>query len=104
MCIRDSIAYGARAVNKGGLQSLPKLAFPGGMLVGCGAGFLKGVKIKGAHTAMKTGMLAAESIQKALSSGDQGQAVLDDYEDSVNASWVYKELHKGRNFGPGLHK
>jgi electron-transferring-flavoprotein dehydrogenase len=98
------IAYGARCVNKGGLQSLPKLAFPGGMLVGCGAGFLNGVKIKGAHTAIKTGMLAAESIHKALSSGDQGAAELTDYEDSVKASWVYKELYRGRNFGPGLHK
>jgi len=98
------VAYGARAVNKGGLQSLPKLAFPGGMLTGCGAGFLNGVKIKGAHTAMKTGMLAAESIHKALSTGDQGQTELDDYESSVNASWVYKEMHRGRNFGPGLHK
>ena len=98
------IAYGARAVNKGGLQSLPKLAFPGGMLVGCGAGFLNGVKIKGAHTAIKTGMLAAESIHKALSSGDAGQAELTDYEESVKVSWVYKELYQGRNFGPGLHK
>jgi electron-transferring-flavoprotein dehydrogenase len=99
------VGYGARAVNKGGLQSLPKLGFPGGMLVGCGAGFLNGVKIKGTHTAIKTGMLAAESIHTALSSGDAGQSELSDYEDSVNASWVYKELHRGRNFGPGeLHR
>jgi electron-transferring-flavoprotein dehydrogenase len=97
------IAYGARAVNKGGLQSLPKLAFPGGMLVGCDAGFLNGVKIKGAHTAIKTGMLAAESVHKALSSGDAA-AELSDYEESVKTSWVYKELHKGRNFGPALAK
>jgi len=98
------VAYGARAVNKGGLQSLPKLAFPGGMLVGCGAGFLNGVKIKGAHTAIKTGMLAAECVHKALASGDQGQSELGDYEESVNASWVYEELYRGRNFGPALHK
>jgi len=98
------IAYGARAVNKGGLQSLPKLTFPGGMLVGCSAGFLNAVKIKGAHTAIKTGMLAAASIHKALSSGDQGQSELDDYEASVRDSWVYKELHKGRNFAPALKK
>ena len=98
------IAYGARAVNKGGLQSLPNLAFPGGVLVGCDAGFLNGVKIKGAHTAIKTGMLAAESVHKALSSGDKGQGELGDYEESVKASWVYKELHKGRNFGPSLAK
>ena len=98
------IAYGARAVNKGGLQSLPKLAFPGGMLVGCDAGFLNGVKIKGAHTAIKTGMLAAESVHKALASGDTGQAELADYEQSVKASWAYRELYRGRNFGPGLHR
>jgi len=98
------IAYGARAVNKGGLQSLPKLAFPGGMLVGCGAGFLNGVKIKGAHTAIKTGMLAAEAVQKALASGADDSATISEFEDSVKSSWAYKELHKGRNFGPGLHK
>lgn len=97
------IGYGARAVNKGGLQSLPKLAFPGGMLVGCDAGFLNGVKIKGAHTAIKTGMLAAESVYKALAAGEDS-AELSDYEDNVKASWVYKELHRGRNFGPALHK
>jgi electron-transferring-flavoprotein dehydrogenase len=96
------ISYGARAVNKGGLQSLPKLAFPGGMLVGCDAGFLNGVKIKGAHTAIKTGMLAAESVHKALASGDAGQSELSDYEASVKASWVYQELRTGRNFGPAL--
>ncbi len=100
----ERVAYGARAVNKGGYQSLPKLTFPGGMLVGCGAGFLNGVKIKGAHTAIKTGMLAAESVQKALASGDTAAAELTDFEENVKASWAYKELHKGRNFGPGLHK
>jgi len=98
------IAYGARAVNKGGMQSLPKLGFPGGMLVGCGAGFLNGVKIKGAHTAIKTGMLAAESVQKALASGADDASTVTEFEESVKASWAYKELHKGRNFGPGLHK
>ncbi len=98
------VAYGARAVNKGGIQSLPKLAFPGGMLVGCGAGFLNGVKIKGAHTAIKTGMLAAESVQKALVAGDTAAAELVDFDENVKASWAYKEMHKGRNFGPGLHK
>ncbi|MDH3337705.1 MAG: electron transfer flavoprotein-ubiquinone oxidoreductase [Gammaproteobacteria bacterium] len=98
------VAFGARAVNKGGLQSLPKLAFPGGMLIGCDAGFLNGVKIKGAHTAIKTGMLAAESVHRALSSGDTGQSELGDYEEGVKASWVYKELHRGRNFGPALVK
>jgi len=100
----ERIGYGARAVNKGGLQSLPTLAFPGGMLVGCGAGFLNGVKIKGAHTAIKTGMQAAESVHAALSSGDAGQGTLESYEKAVQSSWVHKELHRARNFGPALHK
>jgi len=98
------IAYGARAVNKGGLQSLPKLGFPGGMLVGCDAGFLNGGKIKGAHTAIKTGMLAAESVYKSLSGGDTGYQELSSYEENVKASWVYDELYSSRNFGPALHK
>ncbi len=98
------IGYGARAVNKGGLQSLPKLAFPGGMLVGCDAGFLNGAKIKGAHTAIKTGMLAAEAIHKAFAAGDTGQSELGDYEQSVRDSWVHEELHRTRNFGPALAK
>jgi electron-transferring-flavoprotein dehydrogenase len=98
------VSYGARAVNKGGLQSLPKLTFPGGMLVGCDAGFLNGIKIKGAHLAIKTGMLAAESVQEALASGDQGQGDLTGYEAAVDASWVHEELYRARNFGPALHK
>jgi electron-transferring-flavoprotein dehydrogenase len=98
------ISYGARAVNKGGLQSLPKLVFPGGMLVGCGAGFLNGVKIKGAHTAIKTGMLAAESVHEALAAGDEGYSELESYETKVRESWVHDELHRARNFGPALHK
>ena len=99
----ERIAYGARAVNKGGLQSLPKLSFPGGMLVGCGAGFLNGVKIKGAHTAIKTGMLAAESVYEALGS-EESPAELTGFEDAVRQSWVHDELHRARNFGPSLHK
>ncbi|MDH4072000.1 MAG: electron transfer flavoprotein-ubiquinone oxidoreductase [Gammaproteobacteria bacterium] len=97
------IGYGARAVNKGGLQSLPKIAFPGGLLAGCDAGFLNGVKIKGAHTAIKTGMLAAESVYEALMSGADAP-VLDSYETAVRQSWVHDELHRARNFGPGLHR
>ena len=97
------IAYGARAVNKGGLQSLPRLTFPGGMLVGCDAGFLNGVKIKGTHTAIKTGMLAAESVYEALGQDDT-PADLTGYEDAVRSSWVYDELYRARNFGPALHK
>ncbi|MEM6513738.1 MAG: electron transfer flavoprotein-ubiquinone oxidoreductase [Pseudomonadota bacterium] len=98
------ISYGARAVNKGGLQSLPELVFPGGMLVGCDAGFLNGAKIKGSHTAIKTGMLAAESVAAALAGGDEGQSVLTDYPERVQASWVHDELHATRNFGPALKK
>jgi len=99
----ERIAYGARAVNKGGLQSLPKLSFPGGLLVGCGAGFLNGVKIKGAHTAIKTGMLAAESVYASLDKGGE-YSELSDYDAAVKASWVHDELHRARNFGPALHK
>ena len=98
------ISYGARAVNKGGLQSLPKLAFPGGLLAGCEAGFLNGAKIKGSHTAMKTGMLAAESMFAALAAGDDSPAQLDDFAERVRGSWVYDELHRARNFGPAVKK
>ena len=98
------IAYGARAVNKGGLQSLPKLSFPGGMLTGCDAGFLNGIKIKGAHTAIKTGMLAAEAVFDALAGGDAGHGDLTTYADKVGESWVHDELYRARNFGPALHK
>jgi electron-transferring-flavoprotein dehydrogenase len=97
------IAYGARAVNKGGLQSLPKLSFPGGVLVGCDAGFLNGIKIKGAHTAIKTGALAAESVYEALANGDE-YTELTSFEDAVKDSWVHDELYRARNFGPSLHK
>jgi len=97
------IAYGARAVNKGGLQSLPKLSFPGGVLVGCDAGFLNGIKIKGAHTAIKTGMLAAESVFEALAAGDE-YSELNSFEEAVRKSWVYDELKAARNFGPFLHR
>jgi electron-transferring-flavoprotein dehydrogenase len=100
----ERIGYGARAVNKGGFQSLPKLSFPGGLLVGCGAGFLNNVKIKGAHTAIKTGMQAAESIHEALAGGDQGQSDLVAFGDRLRASWVHREMHRARNFGPGLSK
>jgi electron-transferring-flavoprotein dehydrogenase len=96
------IGYGARAVNKGGLQSLPKLVFPGGVLVGCDAGFLNGVKIKGAHTAIKSGMLAAESVFEGLAA--DGPAELAGYEQAIRGSWVYDELYRARNFGPGLHR
>jgi len=99
------VSYGARALNKGGLQSLPKLSFPGGLLVGCDAGFLNGVKIKGSHTAIKTGALAAEEVFAALAEGaDEGGRDLAGYGERVKSSWVGEELYRGRNFSPALHK
>jgi len=97
------VSYGARAVNKGGLQSVPKIVFPGGLLAGCEAGFLNGAKIKGNHTAMKTGMLAAESMFAALGA-DEAPAMLADYATRVRDSWVYEELYETRNFGPAQKK
>ena len=95
------LAYGARAINEGGLQSVPKLAFPGGALVGCAAGFLNVPRIKGSHNAMKTGMLAAEAAFAALGTGRAHDA-LDDYDASWRTSWVYADLWKVRNVKPGL--
>jgi electron-transferring-flavoprotein dehydrogenase len=100
----ERTGYGARAVNKGGLQSLPRLTFPGGMLVGCDAGFLNGIKIKGAHTAIKSGMLAAESIHEALAQGAAGQTELRSYSQAVESSWIHDELYRARNFGPAQKK
>nr|WP_237065871.1 electron transfer flavoprotein-ubiquinone oxidoreductase [Microbulbifer guangxiensis] len=97
------VAYGARAITKGGLQSQPKMTFPGGLLVGDNAGTLNFAKIKGNHTAMKSGMIAAETVVEALGAergGDELSAFADKYRDS----WAWKELHKQRNFGPAQHK
>jgi electron-transferring-flavoprotein dehydrogenase len=94
------ICYGARALNEGGLQSIPKLVFPGGALIGCCAGFLNVPKIKGNHTAMKSGMLAAEAVFEALGAG--GAATLDAYPAALRASWVQDELHQARNVRPGF--
>jgi electron-transferring-flavoprotein dehydrogenase len=96
------IAYGARALVEGGLQSLPKLTFPGGLLVGDTAGFLNVAKIKGNHNAMKTGMIAAEAIaaETELKSGLE----ITSYTDLFKKSWIYKELYKVRNIRPGFHK
>ena len=94
------ISYGARALNEGGLQSIPKLVFPGGALIGCTAGFLNVPKIKGSHTAMKTGMLAAESVFEALTGGDEGYGLLSSYPEKFEKSWVREELHKARNLRP----
>ncbi len=97
------ICYGARALNEGGLQSLPKLVFPGGALIGCSAGFLNVPKIKGNHLAMKSGMLAAETIAAALQQ-ETPQATLDTYPQAFEASWAYDELHRARNIRPSFHK
>ncbi len=94
------IAYGARALNEGGLQSLPKLTFPGGAMVGCAAGFMNVPKVKGTHTAMKSAMLAAEAIAAALKGG--GDAALDSYSAALKNSWVYQELYKVRNIRPAF--
>ncbi len=98
------IAYGARALNEGGFQSIPKLVFPGGLLIGCSAGFLNVPKIKGSHNAMKTGMLAAEAAFEALAGGDPEDGVLAAYPRKVEGSWVYEELRKVRNFRPAFAK
>jgi electron-transferring-flavoprotein dehydrogenase len=95
------LAYGARAINEGGFQSIPKLAFPGGALIGCSAGFVNLPRIKGSHNAMKTGMLAAESAYDALAAG-RGHDELTGYPEAFRKSWVHTELHKVRNVKPGL--
>jgi electron-transferring-flavoprotein dehydrogenase len=100
------ISYGARALNEGGLQSLPKLVFPGGALIGCAAGFLNVPKIKGSHNAMKTGMLAAEAAFEAITAAGEGEAPaeLTAFPHMVESSWVHEELYKARNFRPAFSK
>lgn len=98
------VSYGARALAKGGLNSLPKMTMPGGLLVGCDAGTLNGAKIKGNHAAMKSGMLAAEAIFEAIQSGSEGGTELTSYTSKFEASWLYQELHDSRSFGPAMHK
>lgn len=94
------ISYGARALNEGGVQSLPKLTFPGGVLIGCEAGTLNMPKIKGTHTAMKSGMLAAEAAFEAL--GGDRPAELTGYQTAFDKSWVRSELHGARNVRPAF--
>jgi electron-transferring-flavoprotein dehydrogenase len=96
--------YGARSITKGGFNSLPRQTFRGGLLIGCDAGTLNFAKIKGAHTAMKSGMLAAETVHAALAAGDPGRSDLVAYADAFRQSWLYAELYQARNFGPALHK
>ncbi len=97
------ISYGARAINEGGWQSVPELAFPGGALIGCSAGFVNVPRIKGSHTAMKSGMLAADSIEVALSAG-RSSDLLADYQPALNASWIAKELKRAKNVQPAIAK
>jgi electron-transferring-flavoprotein dehydrogenase len=97
------VAYGARAIAAGGLQSLPQLVFPGGALIGDEAGFLNAARIKGSHAAIKSGMLAAEAAILALKEGREGDE-LKTYPESFRASWLHEELYKARNFKPWLSK
>ena len=97
------VSYGARAINEGGWQAIPELVFPGGALIGCSAGFVNVPRIKGTHTAMKSGMLAAEAAFEAVSAERQGDR-LDDYPKTLRSSWVDKELRMVRNAQPAIAK
>ena len=98
------LAYGARALNEGGYQSIPKCAFPGGALIGDTAGFLNVPKIKGTHTSMKSGMLAAEAAYHALTGNPDATSIfLYDYEDALRSSWIWPELRQVRNMRPSFH-
>jgi electron-transferring-flavoprotein dehydrogenase len=99
----ERVCYGARAISKGGLNSLPRMSMPGGLLIGCDAGTLNFAKIKGTHTAMKSGMVAAETIATALANGDEGRE-LTEYTEAYLASWAGDELKTSKNWGPALHK
>ena len=96
-------SYGARAIAKGGLNCLPKMTFPGGLVVGCDAGTLNFAKIKGTHTAMKSGLVAAEELFKAIQAGRENDEVTE-FTTAFEASWAWQELHRSRNFGPAMHK
>lgn len=98
------VSYGARAINEGGLQSVPKLTFPGGALIGCSAGFVNVPRIKGSHTAMKTGMMAAEAAFAAVKGGSEGRDELTAYAAAYQDSWVRKELEVVRNAEPAVAK
>jgi electron-transferring-flavoprotein dehydrogenase len=95
------VSYGARALNEGGFQSIPKLTFPGGCLVGCTAGFLNVPKIKGTHTSMKSGMLAADAVFDAIA--DEGGIEPVSYAEKIEKSWLWDELYRVRNIRPGFH-
>ena len=95
------VSYGARAINEGGYQAIPKLAFPGGALIGCSAGFVNVPRIKGTHTAMKSAMLAAEAAFAAIAADRSGD-VLESYPDALHKSWIVKELKIVRNAQPAV--
>lgn len=99
----ERLGYGARTVGEGGVQSMPRLVFPGGALIGCSAGFVNFPRMQGIHTAMKSATLAADAVLEALSRNRQHD-LLSDYEKNLRASWVYKELHKVRNIKPMFGK
>lgn len=96
----ERISYGARAITKGGFNALPKMEFPGGVLLGCDAGTLNFSKIKGVHTAMKSGIVAADCILGAV----KAEATTLNYNQAFQCSWAYEELQRSRNFGPAMHK
>ena len=96
----ERIAYGARAITKGGFNALPRMHMPNALLVGCDAGTLNFSKIKGSHTAMKSGMIAAEAVYHSL----HGDGSLEDYQTRFRDSWLYQELYRSRNFGAAIHK
>lgn len=105
----ECISYGARCINEGGYYAIPKLSFPGGMLAGCSAGFVNLLRLKGAHTAMKSGMLAAESIYQRMQVSDadsqclQGEE-LREYQQNVEESWVWDEMYQTRNIKGGFKR
>ncbi len=98
------ISYGARCISKGGFNSLPRMSFPGGLLIGCDAGTLNMAKIKGIHTAMKSGMLAAEVILPALQATPDNRPDELPYASALKSSWLFAELYSARNFTPALHR
>ncbi|MCC0183874.1 electron transfer flavoprotein-ubiquinone oxidoreductase [Aeromonas hydrophila] len=100
----ERISYGARAIAKGGWHSLPRMHFPGGLLIGCNAGTLDFSRIKGIHTAMKSGTLAAKTVAMSLRGGDEGGRDLVEYGDALQQSWLAHELKTARNFGAALHR
>ena len=99
----ERISYGARALNKGGIQSIPKLTIPGGILVGCEAGFMNGAKIKGTHTAMQSGITAAEVIASQLQTDNPGNEI-ENYNQELDKTWLMSELYQARNFSPLLKR